>query len=205
MTDNYGRRRYVMARKGEILDNPVTGQRIIFRQTSDETGGALLEVESVYTKPTPSRPPTHYHPGQEERFEVLAGELRVLIRGEGKTLGEGEILLIPPGTPHSMWAESDGVHVSWQTRPALQTETFFETISGLSQSGKTGGKGTPNLLQAAVIAQAYSGEFRLARPPWPVQRIIFAVLAPLGRLLGYRASYPEYTLSEAPSGSPRRA
>ena len=194
-----------MARKGEILDNPVTGQRIILRKTSGDTNGALLEVESVYTKPTPSRPPIHYHPGQEERFEVLSGELQVLIRDERKTLGEGEILLMPPGTPHSMWAEAVGVRVNWQTRPALKTQDFFETISGLSRDAKTGEKGTPNLLQAAVIAQAYADEFRLARPPWPVQRILFAVLAPLGRLLGYRASYPEYTLSEAPSGSPRRA
>jgi hypothetical protein len=35
-------------------------------------------------------------------------------------------------------------------------------------------------------------EFRLASPPWPVQRALFAVLAPAGGLLGYRASYPEY-------------
>jgi quercetin dioxygenase-like cupin family protein len=194
-----------MARKDEVLDNPVTGQRIIFRRTSEDTNGALLEVESVYTKPTPSRPPVHYHPGQEERFEVLSGELRVLIDGEARTLGEGETLLVPPGTTHSMWAEAEGVRVNWQTRPALETEAFFETISGLSRDAKTGGKGTPNLLQAAVIARAYSEEFRLARPPWPVQRIIFAVLAPLGRLFGYRASYPKGSLSGAPSGSPRRA
>lgn len=194
-----------MARKGEILENPVTGQRIIFRNTSADTDGALLEVESVYTKPTPARPPVHYHPGQEERFEVLAGELHVLIGGEGSTLGEGETLLISPGTTHSMWAESEGVRVNWQTRPALKTEAFFETISGISRDAKTGAKGAPNLLQAAVIAQAYADEFRLARPPWPVQRVLFAVLAPLGRLLGYRAGYPEGALSGVPSGSPRRA
>ena len=174
-----------MARKGEILENPVTGQRIFFRNTSEDTDGALLEVESVYTKPTPSRPPVHYHPGQEERFEVLAGELHVLIGGEVSTLGEGETLLIGPGTTHSMWAESEGVRVNWQTRPALKTEAFFETISGVSRDAKIGGKGAPNLLQAAVIAQAYADEFRLARPPWAVQRVLFAVLAPLGRLFGY--------------------
>ena len=194
-----------MAKSGEILDNPVTGQRIIFRQTSEDTEGALLEVESVYTKPTPSRPPVHYHPAQEERFEVLSGELRVQVSGEARTLREGEILVIPSGTTHEMWAETEGVRVNWQTRPALKTETFFETVWGLSRDGRTGNNGTPNLLQVVVIAQAYAGEFRLARPPWPVQRILFAVLAPLGRLLGYRASYPEYTLSGAPSGSPRRA
>jgi hypothetical protein len=41
----------------------------------------LLEVEAVYTKPTPSRPPVHYHPRQEERFEVLHGRLNVLVAG----------------------------------------------------------------------------------------------------------------------------
>ena len=194
-----------MARQGEILDNPVTGQRIIFRHTSDETDGALLEVESVYTKPTPSRPPVHYHPAQEERFEVLSGEVHVQVGGEARTLREGEALLIPPGTPHEMWAEAEGVRVNWQTRPALKTESFFEIVWGLSRDGKTGEKGTPTLLQVVVIAQAYAGEFRLARLPWPVQRVLFAALAPLGRLLGYRASYPEYTISGAPSGSPRRA
>ncbi|HEX2740969.1 MAG TPA: cupin domain-containing protein [Rubrobacter sp.] len=192
-----------MARKGEILENPVTGQRIIFRQTSEDTDGALLEVESVYTKPTPTRPPVHYHPGQEERFEVLAGDLHVVIGGEGRTLGAGETLLVPPGTTHSMWAEAEGVRVNWQTRPALRTEAFFETISGISRDAKSGGKGSPNLLQAAVITQAYADEFRLARPPWAVQRVLFAVLAPLGRLFGY--SYPEGALSGVPSGSPRRA
>lgn len=123
-----------MARSGEVLENPVTGQRIIFKQTSRDTDGALLEVESVYTKPTPSKPPVHYHPAQEEIFEVLAGKLCVLIDGEQRTFGEGETLVIPRGTRHTMWAESSGVRVDWQTRPALKTEAFFET-SGAITSG----------------------------------------------------------------------
>ncbi|HEX6710827.1 MAG TPA: cupin domain-containing protein [Rubrobacter sp.] len=194
-----------MAKKGEILDNPITGQGIIFRQTAEETDGTLLEVEAVYTKPSPSRPPTHYHPAQEERFEVLSGEVRVQVGGEARTLREGETLVIPAGTRHEMWAEAEGVRVNWQTRPAMKTETFFETVWGLSRDGMTGSNGTPNLLQAAVIAQAYANEFRLARPPWLMQRVLFAMLARLGRLFGYRASYPQYPLSGEPSGSPRRA
>jgi hypothetical protein len=39
-----------MARAGEVMENPISGQRIIFRKTADDTGGELLEVESVYTK-----------------------------------------------------------------------------------------------------------------------------------------------------------
>ena len=66
----------------------------------------------------------------------------------------------------------------------------FETICGLARDEKTNGKGTPNLLQAAVIARSYAGEFRLATPPWPVQQLLFAILAPIGRLLGHRPTYP---------------
>jgi hypothetical protein len=69
------RRRRVVARAGEVLENPITGQRMIVRKTAGDTGGAYLEVESVYTKPSSSRPPAHYHPHQEERFEVLSGRL----------------------------------------------------------------------------------------------------------------------------------
>lgn len=174
-----------MVKSGEVLENPKTGQRIIFRRTSGDTAGGLLEVESVYTSPSPSRPPTHYHPSQEEIFRVLAGELHVVIDGKRRVLKKGETLVIVEGARHQMWAEAAGVRVNWQTRPALETEAFFETVFGLASQGKTDEKGTPHLLQAAVIARAYSDEFRLASPPWAVQRLLLAILAPVGRLLGY--------------------
>ena len=183
--------RQAMAVAGETLENPVSGQRIVFRKTADETGGELLEVEAVYTKPTPSRPPVHYHPRQRERFEVLSGRLEVLVDGERRTLVEGEVLTVQPGTPHSMWAEETGVRVNWQTRPAMKTGAFFETLWGLARDGETSERGTPNLLQMAAIAREYADEFRLASPPWPVQRALFAALAPAGRLLGYETRRPE--------------
>jgi Cupin domain len=178
-----------VARKGEVLENPVTGQRIIFCRTSRDTEGTLLEVESVYTRPSPSRPPAHYHPVQEEIFRVIKGELHVVVGGKQRTLIGGETLVIPEGTRHEMWAEEAGVRVNWQTRPALRTEVFFETVFRLASEGKTNDKGVPNLLQAAVIAQAFANEFRLAGPPWPVQRALFAILAPLGKVLGYSPTY----------------
>ena len=176
-----------MAKRGEVLENPITGQRIIFRRTSGDTAGGLLEVESVYTTPSPSRPPTHYHPSQEEIFRVLAGELHVVAYGGHRVLKKGETLVIVEGSRHQMWAEEAGVRVNWQTRPALETAAFFETVFGLASEGKTDEKGVPNLLQSAVIARKYAGVFRLASPPWPIQKLLLAVLAPLGKLLGYRA------------------
>jgi quercetin dioxygenase-like cupin family protein len=179
-----------MARAGDVLENPISGQRIIFRKTASDTDGELLEVESVYTKPTPSRPPAHYHPHQEERFEVLSGRINVLVEGENRTYDEGEVFTVPPGVSHEIWTEEAGTRVNWQTRPALKTEAFFETVWGLARAGKTNEKGVPNLLRVAVLCREYEDEFRLAKPPWPVQRALFAALAPVGRLLGYGASRP---------------
>jgi quercetin dioxygenase-like cupin family protein len=176
-----------MAKSGDVLENPKTGQTIVFQHTSQDTDGLLLEVESVYTKPSPSRPPAHYHPAQEEIFRVLAGKLHATIDGRERTLREGETLVVLEGIRHEMWAEEGGVRVNWQTRPALRTGAFFETIFGLAAEDKTNEKGVPNLLRSAVIAQAFADEFRLAHPPWPLQRLLFAVLAPVGRLLGYSA------------------
>ena len=48
-----------MVEAGDVLENLVSGQHLIIRITAQDTGGELLEVESVYTKPTPSRPPVH--------------------------------------------------------------------------------------------------------------------------------------------------
>jgi oxalate decarboxylase len=42
-------------------------------------------------------------------------------------------------------------------------------------------------------------EYLFTRPPRMVQRLLFGLLAPLARLLGYRGSYPE-CLARAPSG-----
>lgn len=179
-----------MVQAGDDFENPVSGQRLIFRKTARDTGGELVEVESVYTRPSPSRPPPHYHPHQEERFEILSGEVHAQIGGEERMFREGEVFMIAPLTPHTMWAEEAGVRVNWQTRPALKTEAFFETLWGLSRDGKVNDKSVPNLLRAALIAREYRKEYRLVRPPRTVQWMLFGPLAEVGKLLGYEAEYP---------------
>ncbi len=59
----------------------------------------------------------------------------------------------------------------------------------------------PSLLRAALIAREYEDEFRLASPPWAIQRLLFGSLALVGRLLGYQAEYP-YPHRGAPQASP---
>jgi hypothetical protein len=111
-----------------------------------------------------------------------------------RVLAAGEVIVNPPGTSHEVWSEEAGkARFNRQTRPALNTETFFETLWGLAIDGKTNEGGTPNLPQVAVIAREYENVFRLTRPPFAVQKLLFAILAPLGKMLGHRARYPEYS------------
>ncbi|GAA0333790.1 cupin domain-containing protein [Streptomyces blastmyceticus] len=48
--------------------------------------------------------PAHFHTRASELFFVIGGSLRVLVGDEVKTLGEGDLLLVPPHTPHAFAA-----------------------------------------------------------------------------------------------------
>lgn len=181
-----------MAFRGKVLQNPLTGQDIIFLQTSKDTGGRLLKMQSVYHAQS-REPIAHYHPQQEEDFTVMEGELSVKINGRLTIYKAGEHFYIPKGVIHSMWNASTGkTVVNWEVRPAMNTEYLLETITGLAKDGKTAADGKPGLLQIALIANHYAGVFRLARPSYIVQRILFALLTPFARLAGYKASYQKY-------------
>ncbi len=177
-----------MACPGEELIDPVRGQRLVFRRTAQETNGELIEVE-VFYQPASIAPPVHLHPQQEERFEVLSGSITVCLNSQENIYCAGETFAIPAGVPHTMWNGSEAeTHLLWQTQPALHTEAFFEIMWRLAQAGKTNKAGVPNLLQLVVIMQRYRQEFRPVKPPLMVQNIMFTLLAPLGRLCGYRAT-----------------
>jgi hypothetical protein len=85
------------------------------------------------------------------------------------------------------------VRAVFELRPALRSEQLAETLFGLGGDGKLNAKGNPNPLQLAVIGREFAEEGRATRPPAPVQRIVLAPLAALGRLLGYRGTYPQYS------------
>jgi quercetin dioxygenase-like cupin family protein len=191
-------RRAVMAKAGEKIYNPIQDDRIVFRETAQDTGGELLRGELVVSPGGGN--PLHVHPRQEEHFEVLSGTLGVQVGQEHRSLAEGEEATVPPGVPHR-WSHEAGeeARVLIELRPALNTEIFFETHYGLARDGKTDENGIPNLLQQAVTLNGVNrGEIYLAWPPVPVQKAVLAALAPVGRLLGYRDHYPKYSGPRAP-------
>ncbi len=181
-----------MAYKNKVILNPKTRNEIKFLQTSKDTDGKLLEMESTYFAHS-KEPPTHYHPCQIEDFTVLSGELSIRINGEIKTLKQGEAINVQPNVAHSMWNNSNNkTVVNWKVRPAMETEFMLETLLGLAKDGKTNEEGVPGLLQISLTANKYSNVLRLSKPPLILQKIIFTLITPVAYLLGYRPSYSKY-------------
>lgn len=180
-----------MVKAGDVFEHPVTREKIVFRKTARDTGGALM-LADIFMQPGGFVAAEHIHPQQEERFEVIAGTLRARIAGKEVTGGPGTKLAVPPGIPHVWWnAGDDELHVLGEVLPALRFEDFFETFFGLAQDGKVSPKtGMPNLLQMAVLMRAHRDEITLASPPQPVQTVLFGALAAIGRPLGYKAAHP---------------
>lgn len=185
-----------MIRAGDTIENPVTGERLIFRKTAAETNGEAVVLE-CFVQPTGFVAATHVHPSQEERFEVLEGEVGFKIDGEKIVARPGDRINVPAGTSHRFWnAGETDAHFVCEVRPALQFEQLVETMYALAADGKTNGKGMPNPLRLAVIARHHFDDVRLPFPPAWMQRLGLALGAPLGRLAGYRPTYAPTVVGE---------
>ena len=177
-----------MIHAGDIIENPVTGERIVFLETSRDTSGEAVVFET-FVRPDGFVAAAHVHPKQE-RFEILSGTLALRMGGEEIIADPGDTVTIPAGTPHRFWnAGQDGVRFRCEVRPALQFEQLVETMFALAACGKTNRKGMPNPLRLAVIANAHFDVVRLPFPPAFVQRLGLALGARLGRILGYGPTY----------------
>jgi mannose-6-phosphate isomerase-like protein (cupin superfamily) len=187
-----------MIHAGDTIENPVTGERIVFNKTSRDTGGEAVEIE-VYVRPGGVVAAAHVHPFQSERFEVVSGRLGMKLGRTKLEAGPDEVVVVEPGTPHKFWnAGDEELHFVTVVRPALQFEQLLETMFALATDGKTNRKGMPNPLRLAVIAKAHFDDVRLPFPPARLQRLGLALGAPLGRVVGYEPTY-------APAGSPAPA
>jgi quercetin dioxygenase-like cupin family protein len=178
-----------MIHAGDTIENPVTGERLVFRKTSRETGGQAVVIET-FVQPKGLVAAAHVHPSQEERFEVLRGTVGFKIGRKKLVAGPGQRITVPAGTAHKFWnAGDEEAHFVCEVRPALQFESLIETMFGLAADDKTNRKGMPNPLRLAVIANAHFDTVRLPFPPAVVQRVALAMGAPVGRLFGYGATY----------------
>jgi mannose-6-phosphate isomerase-like protein (cupin superfamily) len=189
-----------MAKRGDIVEHPVTGERITFLQTSQETNGEYVTFE-LRVRPHGFVVAPHIHPHAVESFEIRSGTFTFVVDGRERKVGPGEGATVPASVAHAWWnsGEDEGVAIV-EFRPGFKTEEFFESFFGLAQDGKVNPKtGLPNLLWLASIFRTYHDFGYIARPPLFVQRAVFAPLGTVAWLLGHRLprSYPHASRSSA--------
>ena len=176
-----------MIKQGDSITNARTGQRMIFLETWAETNGTQLQIE-CFSPVTTLKEPEHIHPFQENRFKILKGELCFSHqRKRTNCYHAGDSISIPKNVPHHFWNSGNiEAHYIQEFYPALRIDRLFETFFALARDGKLNQKGAPNIFRTSVIMLAHEKEIRLAKPAWIFQKAIFTLLAPVGKLLGYK-------------------
>src|SRR5215472_8803154 len=171
-----------MASSGQVLDNPVSGERFIFRETADDTAGALLTFDMV-VDPAGRVPGGHVHPVQQESFEVLTGTMKFR-KGRHTVIAQpGDTVVVPPGDFHKFANAGDEPAIVRVTvEPALRMEQLFETVAALAREGRTLRSGLPKPLELALFMREFEEEVRAPVAPGLVR----AAMAPLAWLADRR-------------------
>jgi mannose-6-phosphate isomerase-like protein (cupin superfamily) len=194
-----------MAFSGQVLDNPISGERFTFRKTAADTNGDLLAVD-LELSVDGHVPGAHVHPVQEERFEVTQGIMRFRRGLRIVTAHEGDTVVVPPGTVHRFEnAGSVPAHVRVEVRPAMRMEELFETAVALAREGRTTTGGMPHPLDLALFMLEFDAEVKAPLVPAAVMRAALAPLAWLARRRGLDSRYAT-PVSRAPQSrrDPRR-
>lgn len=171
-----------MGRTGDVFEMP-DGSRYILRTPAAEANGAYVEFE--WNLPGGAfAPPPHVHPSQVEDYEVLAGELEVLIGDEWRTLREGESASVPVGVNHTFRRPTRDVRVRNFHRPALGFEEYIERIHKLLEARGVRGLRDPRVpIYLAMMWRQYPQTLRAARRR---DRLAMTVAASVGRILRMR-------------------
>jgi quercetin dioxygenase-like cupin family protein len=183
-----------MARIGQTVEQPLSGERLTFLETAATTNGVFLKVR-IEMAPGGALARPHVHPRADEEFEVVSGRVQLKSSGKSRVADPGEKIVVPRGADH-IWGNpfDDPATVTVVLRPALQMETFFETAFGLAMDGKLNPKTQlPSFLQSILILHEYRDDCTLPGVAGVAARGLGAVLAPLARARGYRGRYPQYS------------
>jgi len=164
-----------------VIQNPISGERIVIRTSARETDGRLLAFD-LSLPPGGHVPARHAHPIQEERFTVIQGRMRFSFAGSTILVNPGESVVVPKGEAH--WFGNPGPETSLarvEVRPALRTQEFFEANEVIAHAGHFFGTRLPRLSDLAAVLLEYQPEVSVPNVPAVLVRRILAPLAWLGR------------------------
>lgn len=166
-----------------MIENPVSGERIVIRATAAQAGGDVLAWE-LFLAPGGRVPSSHAHPQQEELFTVVDGVLRFRVAGRRTTLRPGESVRVRPGRVHS-FANPGGhtTHVVVETRPALGMQALLETAAAMAAETQQRSwllPSVPRPHELVLFMRDFEGE---VRAPYLPAAVVRAAIRPLAWLV----------------------
>jgi quercetin dioxygenase-like cupin family protein len=178
--------------KGQIITNPITGDVYEFLETAKDCSGERVCIKATIRNKG-QYVPRHFHVLQDEHFKVISGALTILLEDKTFTLKEGDEILLPKKVAHNHYNNSDEPVVFIQTiTPGLDFDYLIENLMGLAADGKSK-NGKYGLMQELVSLKYLDSKSYLADLPVGIQKIMMNTIAPLGRMMGYRAIYRKYS------------
>ena len=166
---------------GQVIHNPISGERIVICQTAADTGGQLLSFD-LHLPPGGHVPATHSHPVQEERFTVVRGRLRFRIGHRTLLAGPGETVVVKPGTAH--WfgnAATIGTVARVEIRPALRMQELLERTGAIGVGGSWPVSSVPQLAELAQVLLEFERELAVPRIPAVLVKLVLQPVAWLAR------------------------
>jgi quercetin dioxygenase-like cupin family protein len=181
-----------MPSKGQAITNPTNGDTYEYIETAKDTNGECVVVRATI-KGKGQVVPNHIHVLQDETFEVISGKLTIWTHGRIMTLSAGEKMRLPKNEAHNHYNNDDAALTYIHTiTPALDFDYLIENLVGLAADGK-GKNGKFGLVQELVALKYLDSKTFLAGVPISIQKLLMNIIAPVGRLFGYRAIYKKYS------------
>ena len=178
--------------KGQVLENPLTGDVFEFLETAKDTNGECVTVKASI-KSKGKLVPNHYHVLQDESFEVISGNLTVWLMGKLQIVSAGEKITLYKNIPHNHYNQADETVVYiHRTSPALDFDYFLENLIGFYADRKSKNAKADKIQELVTLKYMDSKAF-LADMPLGAQKFLMNVVGPLARMFGYRAFYKKYT------------
>jgi quercetin dioxygenase-like cupin family protein len=171
----------VVARAGVTTTNPVSGERITWEQTSDQTGGTRT-VLRMWVAPGGGVRQRHIHPRSSERFTVIKGTIVVELDGTEYVAHAGESIYGPAGIAHAWWNGGEvELEATVEVIPSGRFEEYLELGFRWAREGRLNSRGRLDLLRGAAFADAYREDIVYTSPPRTVQRLLVGPCAWLAR------------------------
>jgi mannose-6-phosphate isomerase-like protein (cupin superfamily)/uncharacterized protein YndB with AHSA1/START domain len=182
----------------EVLDLAALGVRVVLRPSGADAQRESLTYD-VIGRPRGFVAQPHLHADQEERFDVVAGEMQLVLGRRRLLLRPGDSAVVPAGAIHRQLPSGPGDgHVRVTVSPAGRTEEFVRHLATLSSEGRLTRAGFPKPVAAARLIIDFGDTGHAAHVPLGLQRALAKGMLAVAALWREYAFVDEWDVDASP-------